>query len=68
MGNIFKKPQVTEKEPTHNPYKYAYSPEEEEYDENKENIPPEETNVEKKKKTNDARTSNKRMHDSQNHN
>jgi hypothetical protein len=68
MGNIFKKPQTTEKEPTHNPYKYAYSSEEEEYDENKENIPPEEDHVEKKKKTNDARTSNKRMHDSQNHN
>ena len=65
MGNILKKPQVINTEPSQSPYQYIYSPEEEEYDENKENIPPEEINVEKKKNTNDARTSNKRMHDSQ---
>ena len=68
MGNILKKPQVINTEPTHNPYQHVYSPEEDEYDENKENIPPEEITIEKNKNTNDARTSNKRMHDSQNQN
>jgi hypothetical protein len=67
MGNILKKPQIIDTEPTHYPYQNVYSPEEEkEYDENKENIPPEEIIVEKKKNTNDARTSDKRMYDSQN--
>lgn len=67
MGNILKKPKALISEPTHSPYKFVYSPEEEEdLDENKENIPPEGVISEKKKNTNDACPPNKRTHDSQN--